>query len=167
MPNWTYNTITVAEGDCDLRQFLSENEGKKYFDFNLIIPEPKTKEECIEKYGEQYIDNENSHLMHNESDEWFNWYDWHCDFWGTKWNACNSYVEDNDDGKSANFDTAWDAPKPIFQKLSEMFPDCLFETCSEYEDPSVGILECKWEAGDLISQEIRYPEYEEEEEEED
>ena len=32
-----------------------------------------------------------------------NWYDWRCDHWGTKWNACDSYI-----GKcEIAFDTAW------------------------------------------------------------
>ena len=51
------------------------------------------------------------------------WYDWAVGNWGTKWNA---YGYDNgvemEDGK-LKFLTAWAAPHPIMQKLSEMYPD--------------------------------------------
>ena len=140
MPNWTYNTITVTEGTCDLRKFISEHND---FDFNLIIPEPKSKEQCIVDYGEEYIDKGDSHLMHDETDKWFNWYSWHCNFWGTKWNACHVCMAD--DGSSVDFDTAWAAPEPIFKRLSEMYPTCIFTTESEYEDG--GYWACEWRNG--------------------
>lgn len=44
------------------------------------------------------------------------WYRWAIDNWGTKWNACNTSVDE----KSIYFDTAWSFPAPIFAKLSDI-----------------------------------------------
>jgi len=61
------------------------------------------------------------------------WYEWSCANWGTKWNACSSYV----DGNSIFFDTAWSPPLPILQKLSEMHPEHSFLYSFSEEQPSV------------------------------
>lgn len=101
------------------------------FDFNKLIPEPTTKEECIEKYGERYIDNGDKHLQHTVHDEWFNWYDWHCVYWGTKWNACDTYIIDDN---TIYFDTAWAEPEPIWQALTEKYEGIELEVVATYED---------------------------------
>jgi hypothetical protein len=47
-----------------------------------------------------------------------NWYEWRCQHWGTKWNACDAEVTDNGDGSlHVKFDTAWSFPFPIVEKL--------------------------------------------------
>jgi hypothetical protein len=47
-----------------------------------------------------------------------NWYEWRCQHWGTKWNACDAEVTDNGDGSlHVQFNTAWSFPFPIFEKL--------------------------------------------------
>ena len=50
------------------------------------------------------------------------WYDWRTrgDTWNTKW---NSYSPSYDGGNEICFQTAWSAPHPIIEKLSEMYPD--------------------------------------------
>ena len=50
------------------------------------------------------------------------WYDWRnrSDTWNTKW---NSYESEYDGGNEVRFHTAWDAPHPIIEKLSKMYPD--------------------------------------------
>lgn len=44
-----------------------------------------------------------------------NWYDWSCDKWGTKWNACETYGS----GTSFTFDTAWCTPRGWLIELSK------------------------------------------------
>ena len=46
------------------------------------------------------------------------WYEWRIQNWGTKWNASGAEVLDG----RLSFLTAWNAPKPILEKLSQMFP---------------------------------------------
>ena len=48
------------------------------------------------------------------------WYDWHCEHWGTKWNACDPWW--SDDNTEIVFDTAWSMPEPIFAELSRRYP---------------------------------------------
>ena len=61
------------------------------------------------------------------------WFEWRCEHWGTKWNACDPEVTDNGDSSlHVKFDTAWDFPFPIFEKLVADFPMLNFEG-SAYE----------------------------------
>lgn len=52
------------------------------------------------------------------------WYDWSVKNWGTKWNACDTYVpqDQNKDTFVVTFETAWDAPLPIINKIFEDNP---------------------------------------------
>jgi len=131
MPNWTYNTIEMNGIGRKRSLFSISESGRKYFDFNKLVPEPKNAAECIRKYGKQYIDNGNCHLQHTEENQWFNWYDWHCDFWGTKWNGCDSYINSDD---SISFSTAWSEPTPIFKALSKKYPKEIIHVYATYED---------------------------------
>lgn len=68
------------------------------------------------------------------------WYEWSIDNWGTKWNACG-YCEDGGLAESAENDTltcqtAWSAPHPILDKLSQMYPD--IEFTHEWADEDIG-----------------------------
>lgn len=49
------------------------------------------------------------------------WYDWRIENWGTKWNACSTFLcEDN---KTIYFDTAWSPSVPVIEKFSKMYPE--------------------------------------------
>jgi hypothetical protein len=45
------------------------------------------------------------------------WYGWRIDHWGTKWNAKNTIIDA--EHKTIEFDTAWNAPEPLFHHISE------------------------------------------------
>lgn len=47
------------------------------------------------------------------------WYSWSIANWGTKWNAYSQSESNNE----ITFETAWSTPYPIFEKLSELYPD--------------------------------------------
>lgn len=66
------------------------------------------------------------------------WYEWCINNWGTKWNAYG-YDENTDYSQNTDlrFQTAWSAPHPILQKLSEMYPDITFE--HEWADEDIGV----------------------------
>lgn len=63
----------------------------------------------------------------------FTWYQWRNKYWNTKWNACETYY-DKDNPTEVTFDTAWDAPEPIFEKMCAMFPDSEINFNCEYEE---------------------------------
>jgi len=135
MPNFVTNVVTLQGIGSDNR-FYTIDEDTKHFDFNKIIPEPTTADECVAKYGTGYLDSvdEEGHslkrLDHSDDRPWFDWYNWHRDFWGTKWNAFGTGIIDDN---TIQFQTAWGAPDPIFGALSRMFPDIELRVHSEYE----------------------------------
>lgn len=43
---------------------------------------------------------------------YMNWYDWRCDHWGIKWNACDTYIGNCE----IAFDTAWNPVKMSIMK---------------------------------------------------
>ena len=60
------------------------------------------------------------------------WYGWSVKNWGTKWNAYETdYGEDY-----LFFQTAWNAPVPIFQRLAELNPNTWFQV--KYYDEDTG-----------------------------
>lgn len=61
------------------------------------------------------------------------WYDWRILNWGTKWNAYNSELrEDN----TIEFQSAWNAPTPVIRKLSLIFKRALIT--HEWADEDIG-----------------------------
>lgn len=80
------------------------------------------------------------------------WYDWCISHWGTKWNAYG-YGEDKidyRDGDMLYFQTAWSAPHPVLEKLTEMFPDVELE--HEWADEDIGYNcgRCNYQNGEII-----------------
>lgn len=55
------------------------------------------------------------------------WYEWSVNNWGTKWNASDSYLEEEDGDLVYHFNTAWSFPEPIMEKLLEKYPTLHFE----------------------------------------
>lgn len=53
------------------------------------------------------------------------WYEWACQNWSTKWNACDTEIVDED---TIKFSTAWCSPMRILFELSNMYPDAEIET---------------------------------------
>lgn len=105
MPNYVANEVTIKGSRIHVQNLLEtirNTESNKCIDFEKIIPMPKEEED--------------------------NWYDWRCENWGTKWNACNEptlETTDNVDGDMIaviRFETAWATPSKLIEKLSAMFP---------------------------------------------
>lgn len=79
----------------------------------------------LEDLGNTYINN----ILEYGHDTW---YDWSCDNWGTKWNACHTYYVDE---FNIEFDTAWSTPIPIFKEISKKY-NTRVEV--EYADEDIG-----------------------------
>lgn len=113
MPNHITNIVAVSGDESRIQSMLKEIQTYEYgvgsVDFNKIIPMPDD------------VDS----------------YHWCIANWGTKWNSYG-YTADTGfkDGK-LTFLTAWSAPHPILEKLSEMYPDIKFE--HEWADEDIGM----------------------------
>lgn len=93
----------------------SEGEIVEYgINFNKIIPEPTTIEECPERY----LATVDYDIIEETDDKpWFNWYDWHIDYWGTKWNAYGCYTLIGKSWIKFVFSTAWNVASPVIHRL--------------------------------------------------
>lgn len=78
----------------------------------------KTSEERkeLEETGMKYI---NNILKYG----YISWYKWCCDNWGTKWNAYENEISEDE----ISFETAWSNPEPVIMKLAEKYPDARIE----------------------------------------
>lgn len=91
-----------------------ETDNTYQIDFNKIIPEPETEDECPEEYKV----NKDSHVRPSDEKPWFNWYKWHIENWGTKWDAYDCYTLIGKSWITFVFSTAWSPALPIFDKLA-------------------------------------------------
>lgn len=86
-----------------------------------------SKLEAAIKVGKRLVDN----LMKYGATTW---YEWRYANWGTKWDACDSFVSYND--KQFVFDTAWGSPNEIFEALHKRYLEIGFRV--EYADEDIG-----------------------------
>lgn len=85
-----------------LREYL-RSENPQYFELGTKY------HENLQKFGHQ------------------TWYTWCREAWGTKWNACDSSVEETAEGLSYRLETAWSFPEPVFEAMAANFPDVSIE----------------------------------------
>lgn len=83
-------------------------------DFNKIIPEPETIDECPEKFRRT---EKKDTIETLEDRPWFNWYAWRLTYWGTKWGAYDGYCIQGATTFTFVFSTAWSVATPIINKL--------------------------------------------------
>lgn len=150
MPNHVTNLIKLKGPKSDIEALKAAVRSEDSpFDFNKIHPMPKELEDTRspakiiseEEYLEQEARRAKGELTKMEeamggisrglTEELFeeykekfgaaDWYNWHCNNWGTKWNAYDLYQEWRDNN-SIQFDTAWSPPMGIIAKLTELFP---------------------------------------------
>jgi len=119
MPNHIYQKLRIDNWNdekalTNLKQQIFNEKGE--LDFNKIIPQPenifngslgeKEKQMCIEE-GRP------------------NWYDWNLENWNTKWGAYSFELnEDDENTLSFDFQTAWNVPTPIMNKIFELAKGC-------------------------------------------
>lgn len=130
MPNHVTNVIKLNGDRKQIRELLeqiqSDELGLGTIDFEKIIPMPENiyrgnlGQEETKLYGKN------------------NWYDWRIANWGTKWSAYG-YEKDCDysNAEELRFLTAWAAPHPVIQRLSEMFPE--IKIIHEWADEDIGM----------------------------
>lgn len=124
MPNMCYNNLVIKGNRTALKEFsrFAEGDGwsgenKNPLDFNRFIPMP-------EKIARR--------------DYFPDGYNWEVDNWGVKWGACDAVVNFSGKDKSLHysFETPWNIPFPAYEKMSEMFPNLVFEI--DYGDTAMG-----------------------------
>jgi hypothetical protein len=72
--------------------------------------------------------------------------------WGTKWNAYDQTVDAS--AGTAEFDTAWSCPEPVFVALSKKFPDDAIEITYADEDIGSNCGTFTLKAGEIVASDI-------------
>ena len=149
MPNWVSNSISItAESKAELDALLEKAKGadskiteeEREFHFGAFV-HPSDEElpyylgnvedELPEEYESWTPEEKLTYKLQFRGN---NWYDWNVRNWGTKWDACDTYVGRTDDlSASVSFQTAWSPPEPIFRALAEQFPNLKFDISYEEE----------------------------------
>lgn len=105
-------------------------------DFDKIIPEPRTIEDCDLEcvFDEEKIKSGHTGVECTDDRVWFDWYTWHNKYWGTKWNAYDCYTKIGKSYITFIFSTAWNFPEPIIARLTLLGYDIDFK----YADENLG-----------------------------
>lgn len=80
------------------------------------------------------------------------WYDWCISNWGTKWNAYGYDDIGYGNNDTLRFYTAWAAPYPILEKLSELYPDLTLDHSWADEDIGHNCGHCSYKNGKLTDE---------------
>lgn len=157
MPAYTTNILEISSknhNNDEILNFLEKHLDKDdCFDFNTLIPEPDNIDDCPNKYNLNINSTRihNKKTLHNplfsddDGKDWFNWYEWRCDNWNTKWNACGPQFLDYKKIKERDvyselhllFYTAWNVPEPVVIELFRMHPE--LDITWEYHDDGKGV----------------------------
>ena len=126
----------------------SENELNVHYpyksnpDFGCTLPFDVNNFDDLKALGRVYLDNERRYGYQD-------WYDWSIYNWGTKWNACETYVNEYDHIAIVTFDTAWGAPSA--EMFDEAFRKAGFKYIAEsFDEDFWGVYGWKGGSGGLI-----------------
>lgn len=91
-----------------------------------ILIRPSTEERVLSKTEEERKELEEMGIKYLNNIIKYGcttWYKWCCDNWGTKWNAYENEISEDE----ISFETAWSNPEPVIMKLAEKYPDARIE----------------------------------------
>lgn len=121
MPNHCQNDLHLlgpADRIEELLKFIGATDEKPLFDFNRIIPEPKS----IRHHDPQWM----TEIQIN----------WRRANWNTKWTGYDLERSKRDGHECLKFETAWAPPTPVIVALHKLFPDLTFHF--EYFEMGMG-----------------------------
>ena len=107
--------LNATQHFCRYEDDLSEEKIKKLLENGVTLENGKKAIHNLIEYGST------------------TWYHWRIAHWGTKWGAYDFGDEHNN---YIVFNTAWNCPLPVIDKLTQMYPDVKFEI--RYADEDIG-----------------------------
>lgn len=109
MPNWCNNKLIISHEDVGVINTLINKIDTDGELFNSILPMPDNTFRGM-------LGNDEREMCEREGIP--NWYDWACDNWGTKWDACHMDWHRNDEHTiTFDFDSAWSPPTGVYEEL--------------------------------------------------
>lgn len=153
MGNWIENTITAK--NIDTLDIFTD----KQLDFNKLIPEPTSKEDCLDEFR---LDIHSKDSVMPNKKTWFNWYDWRNKFWNTNINADETTIIKKD--HQIHFYTQWCCPFPIVAAISRLLKNTevsiIFQDIDDNFQP---INKCVYVNGEMTHAYQSYYDYEKDE----
>ena len=141
MPNWCFNNLTVSmhnESGKKLAKAFQDNhtndKGEAYSSplTDLYPCPPELLETDADFKGESP-----KHLANKAKYGHVDWYSWRLANWGTKWDACEVQIIDEDeDYVQIRFDSAWSPPTNFFEWYAKENPDVVF--LNQYDEEGMG-----------------------------
>ncbi len=107
MPNWVY---TKVRRNPSVDRLMLNEDGE--VDFNLAVPMPQHEDGVFYANGGLGKEEEERYGTNN-------WYDWSIENWGVKWNACDSYFDE----ENIYFSTPWGFAEPYFNALAMLLDE--------------------------------------------
>lgn len=142
MPNWVTNELKITSDNPELIKAVRAKiltvyngddyvgcNGKEYLSFALLIPENLDDPNYRVKAEGASI----TATDKRADGTIFDWYNYHIDKWGCKWDSApdefNLY-DDTETSLGMSFTTAWSCPCEWYEKLCEEFPDVSIQLAS-------------------------------------
>ena len=125
MPNWCSNTLQISGNKEQLEMFKQKSIIKSGMDVDIFVmdgcvPMPKELAICEGLTPEQIVERRLKYGYDN-------WYDWCFENWGSKWDAHESYITEEENDLTIEFDTAWSPAIPYIKQVAKMYPDLIFD----------------------------------------
>lgn len=125
MPNWCSNTLQISGDKEQLELFKQKSITKSGMDVEIFlmdgcVPMPEELAICEGLTPEEIVDRRLKYGYDN-------WYDWRFENWGSKWDAQESYIIEEEELLTIHFDTAWSPAIPYITQVAKMFPDLIFD----------------------------------------
>lgn len=160
MPNHVTNKVTFKGSPERVKELREKcKDGEREFSFQSFYPMPVelfgttspariVSEEEMQEWRDKFergelkeYERDSRPITEQQSKDFKkrfgtnNWYDWHIQNWGTKWDCYDVFVNEGED-HLIQFNTAWSTPLVAMAKLSELFPD--IEIHVKYADEDFG-----------------------------
>lgn len=141
MPNWCFNRLEVSKHSESGRKLIDAfrenhtNEKGEKFSSPLtdLYPCPEELLSTEASLGEENP----KHLDNMSKYGYRHWYEWRLANWGTKWDATEISIEDEDETMALiRFDSAWCPPTEFFAWYAKENPDVVF--LNEYDEEGCG-----------------------------
>jgi hypothetical protein len=125
MPNWCSNTLQISGNKEQLELFKQKSIIKSGMDVDIFVMDgcvPMPEELNIMKdISEEELSIRKAKYGYD------NWYDWRFENWGSKWDAQEPYITEEEELLTINFDTAWSPAIPYVKQVAKMYPDLIFD----------------------------------------
>ena len=118
MPNWEYNKLVIKGSKEQIKKIRPKlfNKDDK-FTFTALIPED------LDDPKYRVVDKNSGVQTQDLRDDGtaFNWYDFHLDKWGCKWDASDYAFDETETEIVVTFTTPWGPPDEWFKVLRRKF----------------------------------------------